>query len=233
MRPAEAMPARVSKQPGGIHMPGGKYQVEVLGVSGDIRSSLMLLAPTVINATVRYGLSVGDRLISWAFGNAALQGKFRAEFDAKRKLLDDVLHNKLMALRFKGIPLPAGAPPTAVMRAPIGVYKQGDAQLRLQIDVFENGMLGEVMADRNVFNRQAGGSGVRTILTVIHELSHAILNTTDYPLGPNGGSFYGNDAAQLALQSTEAALKNAENWGMFYAFTAKEDAQFRWMFGVA
>jgi len=214
-------------------MPGGKYQVSVSGLSADIRSSLMLLAPVVINATVRYGLTVGDHLIDWAFGKGALQsGQFHKEFNDKRKLLDDVLHNRLTALHFKGTSLPADAPRTAVMRAPIGAYKQGAAQLRLEIDVFQNGTLGEVMADRNVFNRQAGGSGVRTILTVIHELSHAILGTTDYPRGPNGGTFYGDEAAKLAFYNTEAALKNAENWGMFYAFTAKEDAQFRWMFGV-
>jgi hypothetical protein len=225
-------PARWFQKSGRTHMPGGAYQVDVSGVSADIRSSLLLLAPAVINATVHYGLTVGDSMISWAFGNGALQGNFRKEFDAKRKLMDDVLQNKLTSLHFKGIPLPADAPPTAVMRAPIGAYKQGAGQLRLEIDVFENGMHGEVMADRNVFNRQAGGSGVRTILTVTHELSHAILGTTDYPRGPNGGTFYGNEAPILARHNTEAALKNAENWGIFYAFTAKQDAQFQWMFGV-
>lgn len=51
--------------------------------------------------------------------------------------------------------------------------------------------------------------------TLIHELSHLLLGTADVLLGGAKEAYGAKRAAKLALESPSAALRNAENWGIF------------------
>jgi len=60
----------------------------------------------------------------------------------------------------------------------------------------------------------ASTNGQSQFETVVHELSHLVLNTDDIVHG--GDTAYGAEAArQLATDDAENAKKNAENWGLF------------------
>lgn len=51
--------------------------------------------------------------------------------------------------------------------------------------------------------------------TVVHEISHIVLGTTDEKLASGDTAYTGSLARQLATEDAAKAKKNAENWGMF------------------
>jgi hypothetical protein len=51
--------------------------------------------------------------------------------------------------------------------------------------------------------------------TVIHELTHIVLGTTDERLNGGANAYTGANARQLATESADKAKKNAENWALF------------------
>jgi hypothetical protein len=51
--------------------------------------------------------------------------------------------------------------------------------------------------------------------TLVHELSHLVLNTNDETLSSGVTAYGGSNARTLAAQSPDKAKNNAENWGFF------------------
>lgn len=186
------------------------YQIRYEGgVSSGEQQAIEAWVPKKVNEVLKAALTVGDALtIRWFGADAARGGTKFADFDAKRKKMDEYVNRKCTVISF--------------VKKPYGA--------KVDSAVVEMGDFAQVM--RNCFKGDPSGfvpSGVRLYLlgsglinqsenerfnTITHELSHRVIGTTDWI---DGKSIYGkNSAVNLAKKPDSKALECAENWGYFY-----------------
>lgn len=179
------------------------------GVSSGEQQAIEQWVPKKLNEVIKAGLNVGNALITRWFGvDAKPGGSKHADFDAKRKKMDDYVNRQCQVITF--------------VKKPYGA-KVDKAEV-------EDGDLAQVI--RSCFKEDPSGfvpSGVRVYLlgtglidqdenerfnTISHELSHRVIGTTDAPAGK---LVYGkNSALRLAQKPSSPAVNCAENWGYFY-----------------
>ena len=178
------------------------------GVFSREQAAITAIVPARLNRVVRAADNVGNALIRRWFGSKACPGGSRhAEFDAKRKAMSAYLNNQCQVLTF--------------VKKIYGV--------KVDNAVVEKGDYAQVMsacwpkASRTGVPRFVP-SGLRIYLlgtgfinldederfnTIAHEITHRVLDTTDYWYGKN------KSLAKAVLNSSRC-LDCAENWGYFY-----------------
>ncbi len=178
------------------------------GVFSKERSAIEACVPERMNKVVKAAENVGNALIQRWFGSKACPGGTRyAAFNAKRKAMSAYLNNQCQVLTF--------------VKA---IYGH-----RVDSAVVEKGDYAQVM--RSCFTKEGGEavpgfvpSGLRIYLlgtgfvdldeqerfnTIAHEISHRVLDTTDYWYGKN-------KSLARAVSNSSKCVDCAENWGYFY-----------------
>jgi len=178
------------------------------GIFSREREAIEACVPARLNKVVKAGKNVGNALISRWFGSRACPGGTRYdEFDTKRKAMSAYLNNQCQVLTF---------------------VKKVYGQIVDSAEV-EKGDYAQVMS--KCFPKESAGgipgfvpSGLRLYLlgtgfinldegerfnTLAHEISHRVLDTTDY--------WYGKaKSLAKAASNSSRCLRCAENWGYFY-----------------
>jgi hypothetical protein len=183
------------------------YTIGFEGASDQIKSAITKYCPIYNNLAKDAANGVGSKLLARWFGSAGTTPKLRFKLVG----LDRYLNMRCTRLTFVVKALGAKVDCAEVEA---GDYAQ--VMRNIRDDSGQHFVAGGIRVF--VLPAFAGQSSSEQFNTLTHEISHRVLDTTDWPV-VNGTrrQTYGR-AAALALAATDgqAATTCAENWGYFF-----------------
>ena len=174
------------------------------GVSSDEQAAIAEWVPKTLDTVIGQGVGVGDHLLTRWFGASATgAGTNASDCLAKRQKMSDYVLRQCQVITFvkklygkkvdKAEVVEGDL--AQVMRSCFGNDPDGFVPSGVRIYVLGNGLIEQDAHER--FN------------TITHELSHRVIDTTDWVYGKQ-------ESLDLATTKPAKAADCAENWGYFY-----------------